>query len=287
MVLSRFLPFVAVALLSVWAVSSTQPRLSAAGQPGAARLDASARPRPPAPIPAVAVPTRAAAVLIDVRSGNRLEVDAVRDNRGDAWLARDGSALWTHTTQGLVLVALDGHVLERIPGATDLHETADGAVRAYRINDDWLVTTPRGTRRLLGPLGFPSLSPDGRYFAFELLGGRFREIHALELRSGEEIEVAHSLGLCHCSTAEGYGFPEWTRATVLTFRDAGDFNAPPEEHEQGARFEYDLAARLMTRVSEAPPRDSNATPCDATATLRSADGSTTLEYRRVCTLPQP
>lgn len=275
--LSRVLPFVGVTLLSAWAVWSTQPPSLA--DSSSARLEPTPRARPGAPAPA-----RTVAALTDLTSGTRVEVDAARDNRGDAWFARGGTAVWTHTQQGLALLAIDGRVLQRIPGAIDIRETDDGAVRAYRINDDWLVTTPRGIRRLLGPLAFPSLSPDGRYFAFELLGGRPREVHALELRTGEEIDVASALGRCHCTTRDAYGFPEWRSATVLTFRDAGDFAAPPEEHEAGARFEYDLATRTLTRVAEPDARPAT-TPCDRLVTLPAPADSATLEYRRACLLP--
>jgi len=280
--LSRFLPFVAVGLLSVWAVAGTHAQPSVTSQ-------SEARPQPTARAarltPAAARPL---SVLFDAASGSRVEMDAVRDNRGDPWFARGGSAVWTRTTQGLALVALDGRMLERIPGATDIRESLDGSVRAHRVNDDWLVTTPRGTRRLLGPLSFPSLSPDGRYFAFELVGGRFREIHALELRSGEEIEVAHALGRCHCSASEAYGFPEWTSAAVLTFRDAGDFLAPPEEGEQGARFEFDLGSRSLARIpDDAPAAAHTSASCTGSATLKSANASVMLEYQPQCALPSP
>lgn len=284
--LSRFFPFIAVALLSWWAVSTTHPLPSAARSAAAGR-DAPS-PAPVRPAAAAPLPARSAATLVDVGSGRRLEVDAVRDNRGEPWLARGGTALWTRTTQGLALLALDGRLLERIPGATDIRETADGTVRAHRINDDWFVLSARGTRRLIGPLAFPSLSADGRYLAYELLGGRIREVHVLDLRSGEEIEVAHGLGRCHCTTPDAYGFPEWTPAGgTLTFGDAGHFETPPEEQEAPTTLAFDPATRRVSRLAGPPAQPSEAHPCGARSTLWSAAGGHYLDYRRTCALARP
>jgi hypothetical protein len=205
------------------------------------------------------------------------------------WFTQDGDALWTRSREGLTLLALDGQVLERVPGASDIREAPDGERRAVRRGDDWFVTSPRGVRRLLGPLTFPSLSPDGRYFAFELVSGRTRDVYVIDLHSGEEIEVARGLGRCHCTSPDSYGYPQWaTGGGLLVFRDHGDFLAQPEEAEPVTNLTYDVSARRLIRTDGDPSAGGIGLPrCGAVAELWSPGGEYRLDYVRSCALPRP
>jgi hypothetical protein len=237
------------------------------------------------PVAATAVPLD---TLSNTANATSVRVQAVRNNRGEPWFARDGTALWTRTSSGLALVDLDGRTLERIPGTNDIRETPDGVVRAYPVSrvyppgNDWLVVSPSGTRRILGVLSFPSLSPDGRYFAFELPVANRREVHVIDLQNGQEIEVAIGLGRCHCDTLADYGFPEWASDTTFTYTDHGDFIAPPEEHP-GDRFVFDVAARRGAFAPALAPSPR----CGGSAVLHAPDGVHELRYVPLCTYSGP
>jgi hypothetical protein len=281
---SRALPYIAVALVAWWGVANTHPPPPLAHQ--VAALEAAASRAMLTATPAA----RGAPVdegIVDTHSGGRVPIDAVRDNRGLPWFARDGTAVWTRSREGLVLIALDGRAIERVAGATDIRETADGGVRAYRLGDDWSVVSPGGARHVMGPLTYPSLSPDGRYFVFERSIARVREVHAVDLSTGDEIEVARGLGRCHCTSPDGYGYPEWaTSGVAFTFRDHGDFLAQPEEPDSGAAFIYDLATRRLTRTSLASGQASRLPRCGASSALWNVDGVHRLDYTRMCALPR-
>jgi hypothetical protein len=141
-------------------------------------------------------------------------------------------------------------------------------------------------RRLLGPLTYPSLSPDGRYFAFEFLSGHAREIHAIDLHTGEEIEVARGVGRCHCTSPDRYGYPEWASTNaVLAFRDHGDFLAPPEEGDESVSVLYDLSTRRRLGTPPAADQMDQMTRlprCGSPSTLWYADGVHRLEFTRSC-----
>ncbi len=277
----RALPYVAVVLIAWWGVATTHPPVPIA--PVAAAPVLTVVP----PLPVLSSGSAVEEAVVDTRTGARLRLDPVRDNRGLPWFARNGDAVWTKTREGLALLALDGQLLERIPGATDIRETQDGTARAFRRGDDWYATSPRGQRRLLGPVLYPTMSPDGRYFAFELMNGRTRDLHVVDLHSGEEIEVASGIGRCHCTSPDSYGYAEWaTRGAAIVFQDHGDFLAPPEEAERPATFVYDLSTRRLIRT-EQPPTLGQSPRCGAAATLSSPDGSHRLDFVRVCGVPRP
>jgi hypothetical protein len=226
-------------------------------------------------------------LIRDTRTGTERVVEVVRDNDGRAWLARDGSAVWTRTPDGLVLERLAGGSLERIEGARELREGA-GSARATLIGDAWTLEAGGRMVRLVGAQ-FPSFSFDGRYLAYERTSseGRVRAVVVLDTRSGEEIVAAPGIGRCHCTTTDAYGFPRWATTTAaFTFADHGPFDAPPEERDRffsNPHFFYDMATRRATRGSApSQPRAG----CDQRATLTSADGAYELSYLRSCRLPR-
>ena len=226
-------------------------------------------------------------IIRDTGTATERVVEVVRDNDGRAWLARDGSAVWMRTSDGLVLERLGGGSLERIEGAREIREAPGGSARAALIGDAWTIEAGGRMVRLVGAQ-FPSFSFDGRYLAYERSSsdGRVRTVIVLDTRSGEEIVAAPGIGRCHCTTIDAYGFPRWATTTAaFNYGDSGPFDAPPEERERlgNGQFLYDLATRRATRGSvPSQPRAG----CEQRATLTSSDGAYELSYTRSCRLPR-